>query len=135
VNCLLALAWPTHQFHVTATRRLEKNPGRWATCALTQLGFIRLSSNSSVVGVRKSPGEAAALLRALVGDPAHTYLATLAEPAGEPNARVFGSILGSQQVTDAYLVAVAARYGATLVTFDTRIAALDSELGMVEVLL
>ena len=28
VNVLLALAWPNHQFHATATRRLERSRDR-----------------------------------------------------------------------------------------------------------
>jgi predicted nucleic acid-binding protein len=48
VNVLLALAWPNHQFHAAALRELQPRRGRWATCALTQLGFIRLSSNPAL---------------------------------------------------------------------------------------
>ena len=44
VNVLLAIAWPNHQFFPTARKRLESHRGRWATCALTELGFIRLSA-------------------------------------------------------------------------------------------
>jgi hypothetical protein len=134
VNCLLALAWPTHQFHESATRRLERSRVQWATCALTQLGFIRLSSNPSVVGMRRSPTEAVSLLRQMVEDSQHIYLESLPAPTSEPAARAFESILGSQQVTDSYLVAVADRYDATLVTFDTRVAAMPSSPTRVEVL-
>jgi predicted nucleic acid-binding protein len=35
----------------------------------------------------------------------------------------FGRILGSQQVTDAYLLALARRHNAVFVTFDTRLRA------------
>ena len=48
-NVLLALAWPNHQFHAAATRAMGRSRGRWATCALTQLGFIRLSSNPAAI--------------------------------------------------------------------------------------
>lgn len=45
-NVLLALAWPNHQHHGTAQRWFKREaPRGWATCALTQLGFVRLSSN------------------------------------------------------------------------------------------
>ena len=73
LNFLLALAWPNHQFHAAAVARLQKTKESWATCALTQLGFIRLSSNVAVVGVPKSPADAAALLALLVQDPRHHY--------------------------------------------------------------
>jgi uncharacterized protein len=129
LNCLVALAWPTHQFHGAAVRRLERVRGQWATCALTQLGFIRLSSNPTVVGVRKNPAEATALLCALVDDPQHLYLESLPSPAREPAARAFQGILGTQQVNDAYLTALAERYGATLLTFDIRIRAMVGSRG------
>jgi toxin-antitoxin system PIN domain toxin len=124
VNVLLAVAWPNHQFHVAATSRLDESADRWATCALTQLGFIRLSSNPAVVGVRKSPWEAAALLSLLLKDERHLYLDTLPSPVSKPVLSVFEKILGSQQVTDAYLLWLALDSNSKLLTFDSRIMAL-----------
>src|SRR5918999_2096705 len=117
VNALLALAWPNHQFHGAVSARLERRPApRWATCALTQLGFVRLSSNPKIVEVRKTPAEAVALLAVLIRDRQHTYLETL--PALPHTASVFGHLLGHQQVTDAYLLGVAEANGAALLTLD-----------------
>jgi predicted nucleic acid-binding protein len=42
VNVLLAIAWPNHQFHTTAIAAVSPQ-NRWATSALTELEFIRLS--------------------------------------------------------------------------------------------
>lgn len=120
VNALLALAWPNHQFHTAILVRLERRPvPQWATCALTQLGFVRLSSNPQVVEVHKTPAEAVALLADLTRDQQHIYLETL--PALPQTARVFRQIFGHQQVTDAYLLGVAEASGATLLTFDRRV--------------
>jgi uncharacterized protein len=120
VNALLALAWPNHQFHDAILLRLERQPApRWATCALTQLGFVRLSSNPKIVEVRKTPAEAVALLADLTRDQQHVYLETL--PALPDTASVFGQLLGHQQVTDAYLLGIAEASGATLLTFDRRV--------------
>ena len=77
VNVLIGLAWPNHQFHAIAVRTLASSTDRWATCALTQLGFIRLSSNPVVSPAAKSPSEAAALLEAMTGDSLHVYLESL----------------------------------------------------------
>ncbi len=134
VNVLLALAWPNHQFHGATLRRLERSRESWATCALTELGFVRLSSNPAAVGVRKSPAEAAALLRSLVGDPHHLYLENLPAPSHPQVAGCFARILGCQQVTDAYLLRLAEARGARLVTFDSRIVAMAQDKGAVEVL-
>jgi toxin-antitoxin system PIN domain toxin len=121
VNALLALAWPNHQFHAAVEARLEQRPvPRWATCALTQLGFVRLSSNPTVVGVRKTPAEAVSLLTELTHDPQHVYLDAL--PALPQAASFFRRLLGHQQVTDAYLLAVAGASDATLLTLDRRLA-------------
>ena len=124
VNVLLALAWPNHQFHRAARRRLESSSARLATCALTQLGFIRLSSNPSVVGVIKSPSESARLLSTMVSDARHVYLNSLPEPASAQVAAAFRSLLGGRQVTDAYLLYLARQNRDTLLTFDSRLAAL-----------
>jgi hypothetical protein len=124
VNVLLALAWPNHQFHAAATRRLERSRDRWATCALTELGFIRLSSNPAAVAPAKTPAEAAALLGVLTDDPLHVFLESLPSPVGEEFRASVSGILGSRQVTDAYLLLLAHRSGAVFVTFDTRLRAL-----------
>ena len=134
VNVLLALAWPNHQFHGAATERLESSPIRWATCALTQLGFIRLSANPAAVSVAKSPAEAAALLRIMVQDSQHVYLGSLPSPAEGDLGAAFARILGSKQVTDVYLLEFARRHRATFVTFDIRLRSLAKGKAEVEIL-
>jgi len=134
VNVLLALAWPNHQFHAAATRRLEAAQERWATCALTQLGFIRLSSNPAAVTPAKTPAEAARLLAVMVRDPLHLYLESLRAPADEPCIREFERILGSKQVTDAYLLSVALQHKAKFMTFDARLRAAIRDGASIEVL-
>ncbi|MBL8175293.1 MAG: hypothetical protein JNK48_11535 [Bryobacterales bacterium] len=54
VNVLLAIAWPNHQFHRAAVKAVSAR-NRWATCALTQLGFIRLSSIPVVLAGSEKP--------------------------------------------------------------------------------
>lgn len=128
INVLIALAWPNHQFHAEATRRLQIKGQRWCTCAITQLGFVRLSSTPAVTPAAVSPPAAAALLSEMTNDPLHTYLAKL--PAPSASASTFAGILGHKQVTDAYLITIARRHRVTLLTFDSRLC----ELGNVELL-
>jgi toxin-antitoxin system PIN domain toxin len=133
VNALVALAWPNHQFHQAVVSRLERRPApRWATCALTQLGFVRLSSNPAVVGVRRTPYQALDLLADLVGDDRHGYLESL--PALPEAATQFRLLLGHQQVTDAYLLAVASKNDAVLLTLDQRLVPADTAHQAVEVI-
>ena len=132
VNALVALAWPNHQFHRVVLARLDERPvPLWATCALTQLGFVRLSSNPAIVGVRRTPAQALELLDDLVRDRRHRYLESLPPP--RQSARHFRHLLGHQQVTDAYLLAVAAKNRAVLLTLDRRLAVSDTARTSVEV--
>ena len=134
VNVLLALAWPNHQFHDVASRRLETGTEKWATCALTELGFVRLSSNRSVVGTSKSPIEAALLLADMVQDSRHIYFRSMPSPTSQACRPLLEGILGYKQVTDAYLLSLALENQAVLLTFDTRIASLSPLPIAVEVL-
>lgn len=49
VNVLMALGWSNHEYHEAAHAWLGTRQ-RWATCALTEAAFVRLSSNPAVVG-------------------------------------------------------------------------------------
>jgi toxin-antitoxin system PIN domain toxin len=131
VNVLLALAWPNHQFHAAAVRAMQSKRTRWATCALTQLGFLRLSSNPAVIPGAKSPAECAALLEAMVSDPLHVYFDRLPSVTGSTIVR---SLLGHNQVTDAYLLHLARRHHAVFMTFDRRLVSLAAAGQRVEVL-
>lgn len=134
VNVLLALAWPHHPFHSLARKRLEVHNGRWSTCALTELGFLRLSLNPAIVNLRLAPAEAADMLAAIVTDRRHVYLGSLPSPVAPPHRVLFTKILGYRQVTDVYLLGLAKQARATLVTFDSRMKELAHGPDNVEVL-
>ena len=120
VNVLLALAWPNHQHHAAAHDWFARESRHgWATCALTELGFIRLSSNPAYTPAAVTPAQAAGLLRRLVAHRAHRYWG----PLPEPLPTMFTLALGHQQVQDAYLVRLAERRRGRVVTFDRRLAA------------
>ncbi|QOY88315.1 TA system VapC family ribonuclease toxin [Paludibaculum fermentans] len=133
VNVLLAIAWPNHQFHSAAIAALSRR-NRWATCALPQLGSVRLSSNPAVVGPAKSPQQAVALLADLVGDPLHVYLDSLPAPTSGEWRSAFAGLFRHQQVTDAYLLQVAATHHAALLTFDRKLESLANSTARVVVL-
>jgi len=118
VNVLVALAWPHHSFHRAATRRMEQHSAPWATCSITQLGFLRVSLNPAVANTSVSPAEAVSLLAAMVADPWHQYIEALPSPVA---SKAFPAVLGHQQITDAYLVWIAGQAGARFLTFDTKL--------------
>jgi predicted nucleic acid-binding protein len=97
------------------------------------LGFIRLSLNPAIVDVRKSPGEVLDVLSRLTADEHHTPTLTFCRRIAEVDATIRG-LLGHQQVTDAYLVAVAEANDATLLTLDRRLVANASARDRVEAL-
>jgi toxin-antitoxin system PIN domain toxin len=115
VNVLLALAWPNHQHHDRAHGWfIREGSHGWATCALTQLAFVRLSSNPAYTPAAVPPTEAAALLVMLTSHATHRFVAEL------PPLSVgfFANAVGHQQTTDAYLAHVAEHHALRLVTFD-----------------
>jgi toxin-antitoxin system PIN domain toxin len=130
INVLLALSWPIHPFHSAANRRMNGSREPWATCALTQLGFIRISSTASANPSPKTPAEAAALLAVMTSDSLHVYLESLASPTEAWMQRAHGA----NQVTDAYLLALAERHDATFLTFDRKLSALAGSRTKTEIL-
>ena len=120
VNVLLALAWPNHQHHAAAHRWFSRSAKEgWATCPLTELAFVRLSSNPSFTRDAVAPGDALRLLERICRLPGHRSWDALPAVAGLSSF----ALVGHQQVSDAYLVLVAQRHKGTLATFDTRISA------------
>lgn len=98
----------------------------WATCAATQLGFLRISMNPALTNVEVTAAEALGLLADLVSDPGHRYLDGGPAPVEVPQA--FASVLGYRQVTDAYLVKLAAHHHARFATFDAKLRNLPGVL-------
>jgi len=117
VNALLALGWVEHEAHARVVERLSR-PVTWATCSITQLGFIRISSTNGVFSHTPTPAQAQAALSALCSDKKHRYMSE------QPSVQDcdFSSLTGPRQTTDAYLLAVAQHHGMHLLTLDRRLA-------------
>jgi predicted nucleic acid-binding protein len=113
---------------------MERQQGPWFTCALTQLGFIRLSANPAVTKAVVTPSQAARLLGLMTRDTYHQFAAELIPVKASAAIDAFDRTLGSQQVTDAYLLAIAAQHGACFLTLDSRLTALAERVADVEVL-
>lgn len=113
VNVLLALAWSNHTAHAKARAwwaALGKNDVL-ATCAITELGFVRVSLQTAAMVDLAQVKQAVLQLRN--ARPGHVFLpdeiGADALPAWVKTAR---------HTTDGHLVALAAAHGANLVTFD-----------------
>lgn len=119
VNALIALLDEEHVHHAEVlewlTRQENLSQG-FATCAITQLGLIRVMSSR---GYYRSVAthEAAAQLEQITRK-GHRYLGIEAPCEGS----VRWKATGSAQSTDATLLATAVVHGCRLLTFDTGIA-------------
>lgn len=120
VNVLLALLDADHVDHRRARDWLsgEIRHG-WASCVLTQNGFVRIISQSQYPSP-VAPPEAIERLRLATRTPHHEFWAcpiSLLDPQHlNPDY-----IQGPRQVTDVYLLALAVVNGGRLVTFDRTI--------------
>lgn len=127
VNALVALAWNRHVHHRAMTAWFDASPDRaWATCAISEAGFVRVSSNPTAIGDALPVEAARAVLRDLRGDAGHRFLANDVSMAHDDVPLVGGH----RQVTDAVLLTVARRHGVPLVTFDAGLAKLAGGRGV-----
>lgn len=117
VNVLVALSWPNHEHHDLVSEWFDRHQGDgWATCPLTQSGFVRVSS-SPRVPYAETPREAISLLRQIVALPAHVFLPDEISLATSRFVSI-ERLLGHRQVTDAHLLGIALSHGAKLATLD-----------------
>lgn len=127
LNLLLALAWPSHVHHDVAHGWFESEDSpRWATCPLTQLGFIRLSSNPLFTTDAVTPDAALEMLGVMTARDEHVFWSDDLDciASGLP---VGLRISGHRQVTDAYLFSLARARSGCLATLDRRIRRLLSQ--------
>jgi hypothetical protein len=118
INILTALFWPTHEHHEVAHRWFRRRAeASWATCSLTQLGFVRIVSNPAFSRDALAPIGALALLGENLAHPAHEFWT---ESLQVPTAvkSIEARLQGYKQLTDAYLLALARRRKGVLATFD-----------------
>lgn len=130
-NLLIALLWPAHEFHDAAQRWFRTNRGEWATCPLTETGFVRIISNPAFSRDAVSPAEASEYLANNLASGKHRFLADSISFA-EAVAPFASLITGHRQITDAYLLGLAMHHQARLTTFDRGMARLaQSHAGLV----
>ena len=121
INLLLALSDPMHVHHESAHGWFAETGQRaWATCPLTENGFIRIASHPNYPN---RPGDVPAVLaifRRLCEAPGHRFwgedlsILQILEPA---------AIITHAQITDVYLLGFAVHKSGKLATLDRRIPA------------
>ena len=119
VNLLLALTDPMHIHHQLAHCWFaEKGQQAWATCALTENGFVRIASHPHYPN---RPGEATfvlAILRQLCEAPGHQFWT---DDISIRQILEADAIITHAQITDIYLLGLAVHRNGKLATLDQRI--------------
>jgi toxin-antitoxin system PIN domain toxin len=119
VNVLLALTDPMHIHHKPVHRWFaEKGQQSWATCPLTENGFIRIASHPNYPN---RPGDVSAVLdifRHLCDARGHRFWP---EDISILHILDTDAIITHVQITDVYLLGLAAHKRGKLATLDQRI--------------
>jgi toxin-antitoxin system PIN domain toxin len=120
VNLLIALVDRSHIAYLLAHRWFAANrTAGWATSPIVENGCIRIITNPKYPNPF-SPARALELLEQAKADAFHEFWPddiSITDPSFQRSA-----LLGHQQVTDIYLLALAVNRSACLVTFDTGIS-------------
>lgn len=118
---LIALIDRFHTAHEPATQWFADHAATgWATCPLTENAVLRIVGSPSYYNSPGSPAVVAPSLAQLITRPAHAFwpddFSLLAEPLITPDR-----LASAGRLTDTYLLALAARRGGRLATFDRRL--------------
>lgn len=120
VNVLVALFDAEHVHHDVAHDWFADHHERgWATCPVTENGFVRVVSNPAY-GSRVRAATLIASLRKFCSSPHHQFWP---DDVSLTDAAVFDLTFaaGHRQITDVYLLGLARRMGGRLATFDSSI--------------
>ena len=120
VNVLIALLDAQHLHHEAAKRWLRDNIRHgWATCPITQNGCLRIMAQPSYPNHLPTPVVAERLREATETD--HHRFWPDEVSLLDTNVADWRRIIGPRQITDVYLLALAAHRQGRFVTFDARI--------------
>lgn len=120
VNVLVALLLPEHEHHVAAQDwfTTEAAAGGWATCAVTELGVIRVCAQ--LPGGSWPPESTADRFLVLsASSRGYVWWPDIVSPTLLPEVR---GATTAKQVTDRYLLGLARKNGGRVATFDRALA-------------
>jgi uncharacterized protein len=117
VSVLLPLFDPGNIQHQRTKAWCSENAAAgWASCPLTQNGFVRIASQPGYPRPARLI-DALAVLGSQLAEPEHEFWPDDISITDE-NLFDHGYILGPNQITDVYLLGLAVKRGGRLVTFD-----------------
>ncbi len=123
VNVLIALGSRDHESKAAAEHYFCALTDTFATCPITQTGFIRVLAQ---IDRTLALTDGVAVLASICANPRHRFIADDVNALDLP----WTSIRGHRQVTDAYLATLARKHGAKLATFDQALAAVHPEVAI-----
>lgn len=116
VNVLIALSWDDHEHHARAHAWFGRLASEsFATCNVTQSGFVRLSLNPKVVHCQISNTDAFEKLESFTKLPNHSFCD---DGALQTELPTWQRVTSHAQVTDTNLLLIAHRHGRKFVTLD-----------------
>ena len=118
INILIALADPDHEHHGKAESFFLANHHRgWATCPITENGFVRIVSHPGYPNGPGSSDAACAILKQLCANEGHRFW------PDDLSLRSAPALPVSKHLTDHYLLSLAMHRQGKLVTLDRHIQA------------
>ncbi|MCE9588556.1 MAG: PIN domain-containing protein [Verrucomicrobia bacterium] len=121
VNVLIALGDPFHTHHERVQEWFHHERARpWATCPITENGFLRILGHPNYKDSPGSPAELQEVLRVICSAPGHQFWSDAISFRDE---KKYPQLPGSKQLTDFYLLALAIHHKGKLATLDRRIDA------------
>jgi toxin-antitoxin system PIN domain toxin len=121
VNVLVAMVWQEHIHHDRVRRwRGALLREDWATCPLTEAGFVRVSVQPHIGGVFEAMQNAFRALERNCAEAQHVFWpqdSSVTHLLPEIRER----LVGHQQLSDAILLDLAIRKGGRLATLDRRV--------------
>ena len=121
VNVLLALFDPAHIHHEIAHDWFaQRGSSGWATCPLTENGFLR---NAAAISKTQDPMSVAEIVEGLQTFTSNARHRFWADEISLLDERRFDAelVLGHRQLTDVYLLGLAVKHKGALATFDRKI--------------
>lgn len=118
INILIALADPDHEHHGKAESFFLANHQRgWATCPITENGFVRIISNPTYPNGPGGTDAACTILKQLCAYEGHRFW------PDDLSLRSAPALPVSKHLTDHYLLSLAMHRQGKLVTLDRHIQA------------
>ena len=116
VNALVALGFLEHEFHRRMASWVSQSVRAMATCAITELGFVRVLSQAPQYGLTVLDARSLLLRLKTSASVEFNFIADDQDIAAIP-----GWVKTANQITDGHLLQLAKAHGAVLATLDRKI--------------